>query len=158
MTRDDDVGSGQHPLTAGTPGILHGFRSYLMQDENGQIIETHSISAGLDYPGVGPELAYLRDAGRLTLAQATDAEALDGLQYLARMEGIIPALESAHAVSAARKVARELGPDGLVVVNVSGRGDKDVEQVRRMLGTDGAAKARAPRARKRPAARKARRT
>jgi tryptophan synthase beta chain len=163
------LASGKHgaSLAKGRPGVLHGSRSYVLQDPHGQIAEAHSISAGLDYPGVGPELAYLRDAGRLVLAQATDEEALEGLQVLARLEGIIPALESAHAVFAARKVARELGPDGLVIVNVSGRGDKDVEQVRRMLGPDGAAKApasggrrRAPagRARKRPVARKARRT
>jgi tryptophan synthase beta chain len=120
-------------LARGRPGVLHGSRSYVLQTPDGQIAEAHSISAGLDYPGVGPELSYLRDAGRLTLMQATDAEALDALQYLARTEGIIPALETAHAVAAARHLARELGPGGLLVLNVSGRGDKDVESVRRAL-------------------------
>jgi len=105
--------------------------------------QAHSISAGLDYPGVGPELAHLKDTGRLTLMQATDDEALEALQYLARTEGIIPALETAHAISAAREVARGLGPDGLVVVNVSGRGDKDVDQVRRALATRAATPRRA---------------
>jgi tryptophan synthase beta chain len=134
------LASGKHgaSLARGTPGVLHGSRSYVLQDAHGQIAEAHSISAGLDYPGVGPELAYLKDTGRITLMQATDAEALDGLQYLARTEGIIPALESAHAVAAARQVARGLGEGGLVVVNVSGRGDKDVEQVRRAIGVNGA--------------------
>jgi tryptophan synthase beta chain len=113
--------------------VLHGSRSYVLQTDDGQIAEAHSISAGLDYPGVGPELSHLKDSGRLTLMQATDDEALDALQWFARTEGIIPALESAHAVAAARIVARELGNDGLLVVNVSGRGDKDVEQVRRAL-------------------------
>jgi tryptophan synthase beta chain len=120
-------------LALGRPGVLHGSRSYVLQTEDGQIAEAHSISAGLDYPGVGPELSWLKDSGRLTLATATDAEALDALQYLARAEGIIPALESAHAIAEARKLARRLGPLGLLVVNVSGRGDKDVDQVRRAL-------------------------
>ena len=129
------LSTGRHgaSLAMGTPGILHGSRSYVLQDAHGQIAEAHSISAGLDYPGVGPELSYLKDRNRLTLMPQTDAEALDAFQYLARLEGIIPALESAHAVSAARKLARELGPDGLVVVNVSGRGDKDVDQIRHLL-------------------------
>jgi tryptophan synthase beta chain len=127
--------SGKHgaSLARGRPGVLHGSRSYVLQTEDGQIAEAHSISAGLDYPGVGPELAYLKDEGRIQLMNATDHEALEALQYLARTEGIIPALESAHAVAAARVVARELGPGGLVLVSVSGRGDKDVEQVRRAL-------------------------
>jgi tryptophan synthase beta chain len=129
------LSSGKHgaSLAKGRPGVLHGSRSFVLQDPDGQIAEAHSISAGLDYPGVGPELALLKETGRLTLMQATDAEALASFQYLSRTEGIIPALESAHAVSAARKVAKELGSEGLVVVNLSGRGDKDVEQVRRML-------------------------
>jgi tryptophan synthase beta chain len=129
------LSTGKHgaALAKGRPGVLHGSRSFVLQDPDGQIAEAHSISAGLDYPGVGPELAYLKDSGRLTLMQATDVEALDAFQYLSRTEGIIPALESAHAVSAARKVARRLGKDGLVLINVSGRGDKDVEQVRRIL-------------------------
>jgi tryptophan synthase beta chain len=129
------LATGRHgaSLAKGRPGVLHGSRSYVLQDRHGQIAEAHSISAGLDYPGVGPELAWLKDEGRLTLMQATDDEALESLQYLARTEGIIPALETAHAVSAARTLARKLGPSGLVVVNVSGRGDKDVDQVRRAL-------------------------
>jgi tryptophan synthase beta chain len=129
------LSTGKHgaSLAKGRPGVLHGSRSYVLQDRFGQIAEAHSISAGLDYPGVGPELSYLKDQGRLELRQVTDEAALEAFQYLARTEGIIPALESAHAVSAAREVARALGKDGLLVVNVSGRGDKDVDQVRRML-------------------------
>ena len=154
------LASGKHgaSLAKGTPGVLHGSRSYVLQDAHGQIAEAHSISAGLDYPGVGPELAYLKDTGRIELRQATDGDALEALQYLARTEGIIPALESAHAISAARKVARELGPDGLIVVNVSGRGDKDVEQVRRALAADAADGPRRPAGarKRRPAARRPR--
>jgi tryptophan synthase beta chain len=127
----------------------------VLQDRHGQIAEAHSISAGLDYPGVGPELAWLKDQGRLELAQATDAEALDAFRYLARLEGIIPALETAHAVSAARDVARALGRGGLVVVNVSGRGDKDADTVRRLLA---AAEAPGRRGRRRPARRRGGRT
>jgi len=141
--------SGRHgaSLAKGRPGVLHGSRSYVLQTDEGQIAEAHSISAGLDYPGVGPELAYLKDQGRLTLMQATDDEALEALTYLAKTEGIIPALESAHAISAARSLAREMGRGGLILVNISGRGDKDVEQVRRALETS----RRAPRPRrKRP--------
>lgn len=124
--------SGRHgaALALGKPGVLHGSRSYVLQDAGGQIAEAHSISAGLDYPGVGPELSYLKDKGRLTLEQVTDTEALDAVEYLARMEGILPALETAHAVHAARKVAAKLGPGALVLVNISGRGDKDVHTVR----------------------------
>jgi tryptophan synthase beta chain len=140
------LASGKHgaSLAKGTPGVLHGSRSYVLQDSRGQIAEAHSISAGLDYPGVGPELSYLRDSGRLSLMQATDEEALEGFRYLARMEGIIPALESAHAVAAARRMARALG-GGVLVLNVSGRGDKDVDQVRRMLAADGGRARRAAR-------------
>jgi tryptophan synthase beta chain len=136
--------SGRHgaALARGTPGILHGSRSYVLQDANGQITEAHSISAGLDYPGVGPELAWLKDQGRIELRQATDDEALDALTWFARLEGIIPALETAHAIHAARGLARELGPGGLLVVNVSGRGDKDVETVRKALAARGAPPAR----------------
>jgi tryptophan synthase beta chain len=131
--------SGKHgaSLTRGRPGVLHGSRSYVLQDAHGQIAEAHSISAGLDYPGVGPELSYLKDRGRLTVATATDEEALEAFGYLARMEGIIPAFESAHAVAEARRVARRLGPGGLVIVNISGRGDKDIDQARRMLALGG---------------------
>jgi len=150
------LSSGKHgaSLTKGTPGVLHGSRSYVLQDAHGQIAEAHSISAGLDYPGVGPELSYLKDAGRITLMQATDAEALEAFRYLARTEGIIPALETAHAISAARAVARALGPEGLLVVNVSGRGDKDADQVRRMLE---AAERPAPRSARRAARRRTKR-
>ena len=127
--------TGKHgaALARGRPGVLHGSRSYVLQDEDGQIVEAHSISAGLDYPGVGPELSWLKDQGRIELRQATDDEALDALGYLARTEGIIPALETAHAVSAARQLARELGPSGLLMVNISGRGDKDVDHVKQSL-------------------------
>jgi tryptophan synthase beta chain len=131
----EGLASGRHgaSLARGRPGVLHGSKSYVLQDPHGQIAEAHSVSAGLDYPGVGPELAHLKDAGRLTLDQATDAEALESFGYLARTEGIIPALESAHAVAAARRLGRKLGKDALILVNVSGRGDKDVDQVRRFL-------------------------
>jgi tryptophan synthase beta chain len=119
--------TGEHaaPLNLGTPGVLHGARSYLLDDEFGQIREAHSISAGLDYPGVGPEHSYYRDAGLATYGSATDDEALAATQLLARTEGIIPALESAHAVSFAVKLAAEMGT-GEVLVNLSGRGDKDM--------------------------------
>jgi tryptophan synthase beta chain len=137
-----DTGRHGAALARGTPGVLHGSRSYVLQDEHGQIVEAHSISAGLDYPGVGPELSYLKDTGRLELRQATDGQALDGLLALARLEGIIPALETAHAVHAARELARELGPKGLLVLNVSGRGDKDVDTVRRALAARAAAAAK----------------
>lgn len=138
-------------LAKGTPGVLHGSKSYVLQNEDGQITEAHSISAGLDYPGVGPELAFLKDKGRLALAQATDEEALESLSYLARAEGIIPALESAHAVAEARKRAAQLSPDDVVLVNVSGRGDKDVDQVRKAMAPKPAAKKAGKRApRKRP--------
>jgi tryptophan synthase beta chain len=149
--------SGKHgaALARGTPGVLHGSRSYVLQDANGQIVEAHSISAGLDYPGVGPELAWLKDQGRLELRTATDDEALDALGWLARQEGIIPALETAHAVHAARGLARELGPGGLLIVNISGRGDKDVDTVRKALAALAAAKARRGAAGKKVAGRKA---
>ncbi len=148
------IETGEHgaSLAKGRPGVLHGSRSYVLQDAHGQIAEAHSISAGLDYPGVGPEVAWLKDSGRLSLALATDDEALESLQYLARTEGIIPALETAHAVAEARKLARALGPRGLLVVNVSGRGDKDVEQVRRALAArEHARPAAKPAAKRRPA-------
>ncbi|HEU4533829.1 MAG TPA: tryptophan synthase subunit beta [Polyangiaceae bacterium] len=124
----EGLDGGRHgaSLARGRPGVLHGSRSYVLQDGDGQVLEAHSISAGLDYPGVGPELAFLRDTGRLTLAHVTDAEALEATFHLARTEGILPALESAHAVFEARRVARRLGPGALVLVNLSGRGDKDL--------------------------------
>jgi tryptophan synthase beta chain len=123
--------TGKHAatLTAGKPGVLHGNRTYLLQDENGQIIETHSISAGLDYPGVGPEHAALKASGRATYASVTDADALDAFGRLARLEGIIPALESAHAIAFVLAHGRRWADAGPVVVCLSGRGDKDVAQV-----------------------------
>ena len=121
-------------LTAGTRGVLHGSLSYILQDDDGQILLAHSISAGLDYPGVGPEHAYLKDSGRATYVPVTDQEALDGFLLLTKTEGIIPALESAHAVAQGVKVARELGPGANVIINISGRGDKDVQHVAEILG------------------------
>lgn len=120
-------------LTKGTPGVLHGTMSYLLQDEDGQIQLAHSISAGLDYPGVGPEHAYLKDAGRVHYASVTNEQALDGVQLLSRTEGIIPALETAHAVAYLRTLARELGREQVVVVNCSGRGDKDMGTIAKYL-------------------------
>ncbi len=124
----DGVDTEKHAATIerGRPGVLHGSRSYVLQDEDGQTIESHSISAGLDYPGVGPEHAALHDAGRATYLPATDAEAMDALRLLSRTEGIIPAIESAHALAGALRVGRELGPEATILVNLSGRGDKDV--------------------------------
>ena len=114
-------------LTRGRPGVLHGARSYLLQDEDGQTIESHSISAGLDYPGVGPEHSWLHDIGRATYLPITDDEAMQALRLLSRTEGIIPAIESAHALAGTIKLGRELGPDAVILVNLSGRGDKDME-------------------------------
>ncbi|WP_020573507.1 tryptophan synthase subunit beta [Actinopolymorpha alba] len=129
----DGFQTGRHAatITAGQVGVLHGARSYLLQDEDGQTIESHSISAGLDYPGVGPEHAFLHDTGRATYAPVSDAEAMEAFQLLTRTEGIIPAVESAHAVAGALKVAKELGPDAVLVVNLSGRGDKDMDTAAR---------------------------
>ncbi len=121
-------------LTAGSVGVLHGNRTYLLQDELGQIRETHSIAAGLDYPGVGPEIAWLRDSGRAQCAAVTDAEALAAFQMLSESEGIIPALESAHAVAYAIQLAPTLPKDKVMIVNLSGRGDKDMQSVARALG------------------------
>ncbi|MEO8095343.1 MAG: tryptophan synthase subunit beta, partial [Pseudolysinimonas sp.] len=113
-------------IERGRPGILHGARSYLLQDDDGQTIESHSISAGLDYPGVGPEHAHLNDIGRASYLPASDSEAMDALRLLSRTEGIIPAIESAHALAGALKLGRELGPEAIILINLSGRGDKDV--------------------------------
>ncbi len=113
-------------ITKGRPGVLHGARSYLLQDEDGQTVESHSISAGMDYPGVGPEHAWLADIGRAHYVPVSDAEAMDALRLLARTEGIIPAIESAHALAGTLALGRELGPDGIILVNLSGRGDKDM--------------------------------
>jgi tryptophan synthase beta chain len=128
--------SGKHAasLSAGSPGVLHGNRTYLLQDENGQIIETHSISAGLDYPGVGPEHAYLKDIGRAEYVGITDDEALEAFHRLCRTEGIIPALESSHAVAYAMKLAPTLRSDQHLLVNLSGRGDKDINTVAGLSG------------------------
>jgi len=123
-------------MTGGRPGVLHGNRTYLLQDADGQILEGHSISAGLDYPGVGPEHSYLRDTGRVTYVPATDKEALEAFQLLTRVEGIIPALESAHALAFVQKLAPTMGKDQTIVVNLSGRGDKDVFTVAQHLGMD----------------------
>ena len=120
-------------MTGGRPGVLHGNRTYLLQDDDGQILEGHSISAGLDYPGVGPEHAFFRDSGRAQYVAITDEEALEAFLYLTRMEGIIPALESAHAIAQVRKLAPTLSRDAIVLVNLSGRGDKDVPTVRKIL-------------------------
>jgi tryptophan synthase beta chain len=130
------LGSGLHSATlvGGSPGVLHGARSYLLQDDDGQTLPTHSISAGLDYPGVGPEHAWLRDAGRATYRAVSDAEAMDAFALLCRTEGIIPAIETAHAVAGGVAVARELGPDAVVVINHSGRGDKDVDTAAKWFG------------------------
>ena len=131
------VASGKHAATlcAGSPGVLHGNRTYLLQDEDGQIIETHSISAGLDYPGVGPEHAHLKDIGRAEYVGITDAEALAAFHRLCRTEGIIPALESSHAVAHAIKLAPTLAKDKVLLVNLSGRGDKDIGTVADLSGT-----------------------
>lgn len=123
--------TGKHaaPLAAGEPGVIHGFRCYLMQDENGEPLLTHSISAGLDYPGVGPEHSYLKDSGRAEYVSVTDQEALDAFYLLSRAEGIIPALESAHAVAYVAKLAPTMNSEQILIVNISGRGDKDVQQI-----------------------------
>jgi tryptophan synthase beta chain len=130
------IESGQHAatLTEGSIGVLHGARTYVLQDEHGQIVEAHSISAGLDYPGVGPEHSYLKETGRARYVAITDQQALDAFQLLCRSEGIIPALESAHAVAAAVELARTLPKDKIVLVNLSGRGDKDMHSVAEALG------------------------
>jgi len=124
----DGIETGRHsaPLAAGRPGVLHGNRTYLMENEDGQIIDTHSISAGLDYPGVGPEHSWLKDIGRVNYVGATDDEAMAAFRDLTRIEGIMPALESAHAVAYAMKLAATMSPDKIIVVNLSGRGDKDI--------------------------------
>ena len=128
--------SGRHAasLVAGRVGVLHGARTYLLQDDDGQIVETHSISAGLDYPGVGPQHAHLKDTGRASYVAVTDEQALEAFHALARSEGILPALESAHAVFAGLRKAKELGPKGNLVVTLSGRGDKDVHTVAQSMG------------------------
>ena len=132
----DGVETGRHAATfaGGTPGAFQGSYSYLLQNEDGQTIESHSISAGLDYPGVGPEHAFLTDIGRTEYLPITDVEAMDAFRLLCRLEGIIPAIESAHAVAGAVKLAAELGPDSIILINLSGRGDKDVETAAKWFG------------------------
>ena len=123
-------------LKGGRPGVLHGNRTYLLQDDDGQIIEGHSISAGLDYPGIGPEHSWLHDIGRAEYRSTTDQEALDAFQLCSELEGIIPALEPSHALARAEEIAREVGPDGDIVVLMSGRGDKDIFTVAKHLGVE----------------------
>ncbi|MDH3980340.1 MAG: tryptophan synthase subunit beta [Gammaproteobacteria bacterium] len=132
----EGIDTGRHaaPLCAGSPGVLHGNRTYLMEDSDGQIIETHSISAGLDYPGVGPEHAWLKDTGRAQYAAVTDDEAMQAFHQLTRVEGIMPALESSHALAHAVKLAAGMDSDKIIVVNLSGRGDKDVHTVAALEG------------------------
>ena len=132
------VETGRHaaPLSAGQPGVLHGNRTYLMQDQNGQIIETHSVSAGLDYPGVGPEHSWLKDIGRVNYVAANDDEALSAFHRWTRTEGIMPALETAHALAYAEKLAAEMTPDQHIIVNLSGRGDKDILTVASIDGIE----------------------
>ncbi|MGZ8143577.1 MAG: tryptophan synthase subunit beta [Methylosarcina sp.] len=134
----DGVASGRHsaPLCAGRPGVLHGNRTYLMADDDGEIIETHSISAGLDYPGVGPEHAWLKDSGRANYVNITDNEALEGFHALTRMEGIIPALESSHAMAYTMKLAPTMNKDQTIIVNLSGRGDKDMQTMAKREGIE----------------------
>jgi tryptophan synthase beta chain len=130
------VSTGLHAatITGGTPGVLHGTRSYVLQDANGQTVESHSISAGLDYPGVGPEHAYLHDIGRAEYRAITDDEAMAAFSLLSKTEGIIPAIETAHALAGAMQVGRELGPDAVLLINLSGRGDKDVQTAAQYFG------------------------
>ena len=132
----EGVDSGRHAarMAGGSPGVLHGTRTYVLQDSMGQTVPSHSVSAGLDYPGVGPQHAWLHDTGRATYAPVTDGEAMDAFALLCRTEGIIPAIESAHALAGALTVGRALGPDGIVLVNLSGRGDKDVDTAAAWFG------------------------
>jgi tryptophan synthase beta chain len=134
----EGLDSGKHSasLSRGSPGVLHGNRTYLLQDANGQITETHSVSAGLDYPGVGPEHAWLKDIGRAEYVGVTDDEALKAFHHLCRTEGIIPALESSHAVAHAMKMAPTMRPDQSILVNLSGRGDKDIGTVADLSNAD----------------------
>lgn len=132
----DGMGTERHAATLnyGRPGVLHGARSYMLQDEDGQTVESHSISAGLDYPGVGPEHSWLKDLGRAQYRGISDAEAMDALRLLSRTEGIIPAIETAHALAGVLQLGKELGPDSTILVNLSGRGDKDMETAAKYFG------------------------
>ena len=134
--RGNAAGDHAAPLSLGTPGVLHGSYSYVLQTPDGQTADVHSCSAGLDYPGVGPEHSHWRDTGRVQYSVVTDQHALEGFQLLAKQEGIIPALETAHAVWGAIDIARKLPADAIVVINVSGRGDKDVNEAIRLLALD----------------------
>ncbi len=132
----DGLETGRHaaPLNAGKPGVLHGNRTYLMEDDNGQILDTHSVSAGLDYPGVGPEHAWLKDTGRAQYVAVNDDEALSAFHDLTRIEGIMPALESSHALAYTAKIAPDMNKDEIIVINLSGRGDKDIQTVAALEG------------------------
>ena len=132
----DGIETGRHAATisGGTPGVLHGTRSYVLQDENGQTVESHSISAGLDYPGVGPEHAFLHDIGRAEYRAITDEQAMHAFSLLSKTEGIIPAIETAHALAGALQVGNELGKDSILLINLSGRGDKDVQTAAHYFG------------------------
>ena len=134
----DGIETGRHAssISGGTVGVLHGTRTYVLQDANGQTVESHSISAGLDYPGVGPEHAILNDTGRAEYRSITDAEAMGAFSLLSKSEGIIPAIETAHALAGAMKVGKELGPDAILLINLSGRGDKDVQTAAKYFGID----------------------
>ena len=127
---------GTASLQRGIPGVLHGNRTYVLQNEDGQVTETHSVSAGLDYPGVGPEHAFLKDIGRAEYVGITDTEALEAFHYLCKVEGIIPALESAHAVAYAMKLAKTMRSDQTILVNLSGRGDKDIGTIADLSNAD----------------------
>ena len=134
----DGIETGRHAssISGGTVGVLHGTRTYVLQDANGQTVESHSISAGLDYPGVGPEHAILNDTGRAEYRSITDAEAMGAFSLLSKSEGIIPAIETAHALAGAMQVGKELGPDAILLINLSGRGDKDVQTAAKYFGID----------------------
>ena len=131
-----ETGAHAAPLSMGSPGVLHGNRTYLMQDDDGQILDTHSVSAGLDYPGVGPEHAWLKDIGRVNYVSANDDEALAAFHRLTRVEGIMPALETAHAMAYAERLAADMSPDEHIIVNLSGRGDKDILTVAAIEGIE----------------------
>jgi tryptophan synthase beta chain len=134
----EGIATGRHaaPLCAGRPGVLHGNRTYLMEDDNGQIMATHSVSAGLDYPGVGPEHAWLKDTGRANYVSVTDTEALAAFHQVTRLEGIIPALETAHALAYVNRLAPTMDRNQIIVINLSGRGDKDINTVARLAGIE----------------------
>jgi tryptophan synthase beta chain len=134
----DGVASGRHAaaISGGSPGVLHGTRSYVLQDANGQTVESHSISAGLDYPGVGPEHAYLNDIGRAEYRAITDAQAMEAFSILCKTEGIIPAIETAHALAGAMIIGKELGESATLLINLSGRGDKDVSTAAEYFGIE----------------------